>query len=89
MPGYVWLMLLAGLIAFSLVRSVVIESATGIRPDGVLAQIQRINAERRGGAAVLPEGDKRSVFAPVANVFKGVGDSVVSTVKKLRFTRGG
>ena len=89
MPGYVWLLLLAGMIAFSLVRSVVIESATGIRPDGVLAQIQRINSERRGGAEVLPGGDQRSVFAPVANVFKGIGDSIASAAKKLSFPRRG
>ena len=89
MPGYVWLMLLASMIAFSLVRSVVIESATGIRPDGVLSQIQRINAERRGGAGLLSEEDTSSVFAPVANVFRGIGDSIVSAAKKLSFSRRG
>lgn len=53
LPGYAWLALLAGMIGFSLLRQTVLESATGIRPDGVLAQIQRLNAERRGGAPAL------------------------------------
>lgn len=48
MPGYVWLALLAGIVAFSMVRQVVIESATGVRPDGVLAKIHALNASRRG-----------------------------------------
>lgn len=48
LPGYVWLAVLAGLIGFSLVRQVVLEQTAGIRPDGVLAQIRRLNADRRG-----------------------------------------
>lgn len=51
LPGYVWLAILAGLIGWSLFRSVVLENAKGIRPDGVLAQIQRINSQNGGGAA--------------------------------------
>lgn len=47
-PGYVWLALLAGLMGFAMVRSVVLEKAHGIRPDGVLAQIRQINTDRRG-----------------------------------------
>jgi hypothetical protein len=48
LPGYVWLAILAGFIGFSLIKRTVLESATGIRPDGVLAQIRQMNAERRG-----------------------------------------
>ena len=48
LPWYAWLGLLAGMIGFSALRSVVLESSTGARPGGVLAQIHRINAERRG-----------------------------------------
>ena len=51
LPGYIWLALIAGLIAFSLVRSIVIEKTTGIRPDGVLSTIHRLNAERGVDAA--------------------------------------
>ena len=50
LPGYVWLALLAGMIGFAMVRSVVLERAHGIRPDGVLAQIRQINTDRRGVA---------------------------------------
>jgi hypothetical protein len=51
LPGYVWLALLGGLIGFSLVKRTVIESATGMRPDGVLAQIRQMNAEKNGTTA--------------------------------------
>ena len=51
LPWYAWIALIGGFAAFSAVRSVVLESAAGIRPDGVLAHIQKLNAERRGGAA--------------------------------------
>lgn len=50
-PWYMWLALIAGLVGFSMVRSVLLESATGVRPDGVLAQIRKLNAERKGAAA--------------------------------------
>jgi hypothetical protein len=53
LPWYGWLALLAGLAAFSLLRSVVLDGAAGIRQDGVLAHIQKLNAERRGGAAAV------------------------------------
>jgi hypothetical protein len=54
-PGYVWLAILGGLIGFSLVRRTVIESTTGARPDGVLAQIREMNARRRGVAPAAIE----------------------------------
>ncbi|MDQ3940742.1 MAG: hypothetical protein M3238_05260, partial [Actinomycetota bacterium] len=50
LPGYVWLALLAGFAGFALVRSVVLESSAGIRPDGVLATIHRMNADRVAAA---------------------------------------
>ena len=50
LPAYVWLAVLAGLFGFSLMRSVVLESAAGIRPIGVLATIHRMNAERAAAA---------------------------------------
>ena len=51
LPGYVWLAILGGLIGFTLVKRTVLETATGMRPDGVLAQIRRMNAVRDGSAA--------------------------------------
>ena len=59
-PGYVWLAIVAGIVGFSLVRSVVLESASGIRPDGVLATIHRINADR---AAPALEGTSAGSFS--------------------------
>jgi hypothetical protein len=49
LPGYVWALIPLGLLALSAVRSVVMEPAGGIRPDGAIASIRRRNAERRGG----------------------------------------
>jgi hypothetical protein len=51
LPGYVWLAIIAGLVGWSVFRSVVLENAKGIRPDGVLSQIQRLNAQNGGVAA--------------------------------------
>lgn len=53
-PWYMWLALLAGLVGFAMVRSVLLENATGVRPDGALAQIRKLNAERNGSAATAP-----------------------------------
>lgn len=49
LPAYVWLGLLAGLLGLSALRSVVFESQSGLRPNGVLAQIHKLNRQRRGG----------------------------------------
>jgi hypothetical protein len=49
LPGYVWLLIPAGLLALAAVRSVVLEPVGGTRADGVIAAIRRRNAERRGG----------------------------------------
>jgi hypothetical protein len=56
MPAYVWLAMLAGLVGFSLLRSFVLERNAGPRPDGVVAQIHKLNAEGRGGAAARAAG---------------------------------
>ena len=80
LPSYVWLALLAGLIGFALVRQVVIESATGIRPDGVLAKIHALNADRRG---------ELEVAATTPGPIAVIGDKVRSLVGKLPFGRKG
>jgi hypothetical protein len=80
MPGYVWLGLLAGLIGFTLVRQVVIESATGIRPDGVLAKIHALNADRRGAAEGVAAGP-----GPLA----ALGAKASALFGKLPFRRKG
>ncbi|MGI8407853.1 MAG: hypothetical protein ACR2L3_05020, partial [Actinomycetota bacterium] len=71
-PGYVWLAILAGLMAFSLVRQVVLESAAGIRPDGVLAQIRKINTERRG-ATLTDIRTGPDLLAPLRTGFSYLG----------------
>lgn len=90
-PGYVWLAILAGLMAFSLVRQVVLESAAGIRPDGVLAQIRKINTERRGttltdvrtGPDLL--APLRTGFSHLGRGAKAVGSRFSSLSAKLPF----
>ncbi|HET7483224.1 MAG TPA: hypothetical protein VFK89_10225 [Actinomycetota bacterium] len=71
-PAYMWLAILAGLVGFSLVRSVVIEQTTGIRPNGVLATIHRMNAERKGGVAAAEGAAGTGTFAAMAGGVKNV-----------------
>lgn len=90
MPGYVWLAILAGIIGFTMVRSVVLESASGIRPNGVLAQIQRLNAERHGVAAAAGAGAAgTSPFAPVAKAFGSIKERAGSLGSKINFRKKG
>ena len=85
LPGYVWLAILAGFVAFNMVRSVVVESATGIRSDGVLAQIRKLNASRRGTeipteTAAVAAGGVNSVIAGL----KSLGGKSGALAGKIR-----
>lgn len=82
LPLYVWLAILGGMIGFSLVRSIVLEKSNGIRPDGVLAQIQRLNAQRRGGA-LAHASESSSPFAAVAAGLGSIGSKIGSGAGKL------
>lgn len=90
-PGYVWLAILAGIVGLSMVRSVVLERAAGIRPDGVLSQIRRLNASRRGvelaGASEAPVA-VGAVSAVVAGL-KSLGEKTGGIAGKLRFGKKG
>lgn len=86
-PGYMWLAILAGLIAMSLVRSVVVEKATGHRPDGVVAQIHRMNAARRGVAAEETQSGLATAFAPIGDALSSVGKTFSNLTAKLPFRR--
>jgi hypothetical protein len=88
LPPYVWMALLGGLIAFALVRQVVIESTTGIRPNGVLAKIHALNADKRG-APVGAVGDGPSPLSGVGAVFGAIGRGAHSLIDKLPFGRKG
>jgi hypothetical protein len=85
MPGYVALALLAGLIGFFMVRQVVIESTAGIRPDGVLAKIHALNAERRG----VEVSDAAAATGGLGAAFSSIGRTIASPFKKLPFFRKG
>lgn len=87
LPGYVWLAILVGLMGFSLVRSVVIEAATGIRPDGVLAQIRQINTERRGAPIEARAEAGPGRLDSVMEGLKKLGGSVSSVKSKIPFLR--
>ena len=92
-PGYVWLAILAGIVGFSMVRSVVLERTVGIRPDGVLAQIRRLNASRRGvelgaggdAAAAAGTGTVGSIVAGL----KSLGEKTGGITGKLNFRKKG
>ena len=83
LPSYVWLALLAGLIGFTLVRQVVIESTTGIRPDGVLSKIHALNAGRRADAVDAVTGP-----TPLDGL-AALGGKVKGLFGKLPFGRKG
>lgn len=90
MPGYVWLAILAGLIGFSLVRSVVLESINPQRANGVLGQIHRINAARAGAAgtgAAAAAGSQAGLGAALKNGLAPVGrgfNTLITRVKGLK-----
>ena len=86
LPAYVWLAVLAGIIAWSVFRSAVMESAKGIRPDGVLAQIQRLNTQRRGGEVVAAAVAGPSAFS---SFLGGIKNGAGSLLGKLKLTRKG
>lgn len=86
LPGYVWLAILAGIVGFSLVRSIVLESAAGIRPNGVLATIHRLNSER---AEVATAGLSDSPLSSLGAGLKAVGGKIGSVFGKLNFTKKG
>lgn len=86
-PGYMWLALLAGLVGFSLVRSVVIEKTTGIRPDGVLATIHRLNAERTGASSTAPTA--AGPLAGIGATLGAVGKKIGGAFGKLNFRKKG
>ena len=85
LPGYVWLAMIAGLAAFSLVRSVVIPSTTGVRPDGVLAQIQALNAQRRGTSLAGSAASGPSIFGRIGEGLTSFGKGAAGLVGKLNF----
>lgn len=87
LPGYIWLALLAGLVGFSLVRSIVIEKTTGIRPDGVLSTIHRLNAERAGGVAAA--ADSKGLLAAFGGALGAVGSKIGHVFGKLNFRKKG
>jgi hypothetical protein len=71
-PSFVWLLIPVGLLALSVVRSVVLEPVAGPRPDGAIAAILRRNAERRGGPLRVT-GDP---FARVAGAVVATGRAI-------------
>lgn len=86
MPAYMWLAIIAGIIGFTLVRQAVVESTTGIRPDGVLAKIHALNAQRRGiDAAQIP--GEHGAFEGAATVAGALGHRLAALKSKLPFGR--
>ena len=90
MPGYVWLALLAGLIGFSMVRSIILENAHAHRANGVLAHIHRINAQRGGmqgaeaAAAVAgPLSGLKTGLATIGSSLKPVTGKISSLIGKI------
>jgi hypothetical protein len=94
MPGYVWLALLASVVAWSMVRSIILENTKGIRPNGVLAQIHQINSSRAGaattaGASGGPLEALRAGAAAIGGAMKPLGEKVTSLIGKLPGSKKG
>ncbi len=87
LPGYVWLAILCGIVGFFLVRSVVVESSTGMRTNGVLAQIRAVNQQRRGVTADATDSSGPATGSRVAAPFKAIGRSLGSLTS--RFSKRG
>lgn len=90
-PNYVWLGILAGIVGLSMVRSVVLERTAGIRPDGVLAHIRRLNASRRG-VEIAAEGGTGAASGAVASIvagLKSLGEKTGGIAGKLNFRKKG
>ncbi|MGH2787930.1 MAG: hypothetical protein ACRDJV_08470 [Actinomycetota bacterium] len=87
MPWYVWLGILAGIVGFTLVRNFVLESATGVRPNGVLAQIQQINARRRGMSISAAAATSSSPLAAMSAGLARIGDTVRTLAGRLGHLR--
>lgn len=85
MPAYVWIALVAGLIGFTLVRQVVIESTHGVRPDGVLSKIHSLNAERRGLEDAAQAAVGPSPLAGLGAVAASFGRAFSSFKSRLPF----
>lgn len=91
-PGYVWLGILAGIVGLSMVRSVVLERTAGIRPDGVLAQIRRLNASRRGVELAAAGGEATAAAAGLGSIvagLKSLGEKTGGIAGKLRLGKKG
>jgi hypothetical protein len=86
LPGYVWLALLAGIVGFVLVRQVVVEATAGIRPDGVLAKIHALNAERKG---IIEHVAGVDTPTGLGAAFSAIGSKLSAAVGKLPFGRKG
>ncbi|MGH2700123.1 MAG: hypothetical protein ACRDJL_13135, partial [Actinomycetota bacterium] len=84
--GYVWLGLLAALIGFSAVRSVVFEGRGGVRPNGVLAQIHKLNRQRSGAPSVPADPGP---LAPLLEGLSSLRARVRSVAAKLPRRGGG
>lgn len=88
MPGYVWLAILAGLIGFSLVRSIVLDSVSGHRANGVLAQIHKINAARGGMHGAEAAAAAGGPLAGLKSGFASIGRALSPVTKKFSSLAG-
>jgi hypothetical protein len=89
MPAYVWLAILAGLVGFSMLRSFVLEKGAGPRPDGVLAQIHKLNAQGRGGSAAGRAGAGAlgvltAGLGSIRRTFAPAGSKLVELARNLK-----
>jgi hypothetical protein len=86
-PWYVWMLIPLGLLMWAAVRPLVLEPARGMRPDGPVAAIRRLNAQRTGRTLEGPvdpllgtlhalQGAGRRIAGAARGVRRGLGRAV-------------
>lgn len=86
-PWYVWMLIPLGLLMWAAVRPLVLEPARGMRPDGPVAAIRKLNAQRRGrplegpvdpllGTLHALQGAGRRIAAAAGGARRGLGRAV-------------
>jgi hypothetical protein len=72
-PWYVWLLIPIGLLAWAAVRPVVLEPTRGIRSEGAVVAIRRLNAERRGRPLEEPVDPLIRTLHGLQGAWRGIG----------------
>jgi hypothetical protein len=83
-PWYVWMLIPLGLLAWAAVRPLVLEPARGMRHDGAVSAIRRLNAQRRG----RPLEEPVDPLVRTLQTFQGAGRWIAGAAGGVRSGAG-